>query len=220
MREACRLAGTDTSRRRDRGDGLSRFDLPFRLQHRLRHLLHEQRNAVRCDPRFPSLHPPAAPCSTSFATMRRCLTFLKPVKCDAGHIGVSSHGDLNSGRKVMTSSAGIDLIRSTNRFDHLEARRIGPMRILEDHQHRSLFCQSRYLRDQGFQCSVSALLRRKLRARDSGHHWGATTFPQRARHPQSGSRFRVNKALSLSSFAFGGSSCASPAARSIWPMMG
>ena len=46
--------------------------------------------------------------------------------------------------------------RPTERF---QARGVDPMRILEDHQHRLLSSQSRELCRQGFQRSLSALLR-------------------------------------------------------------
>ena len=47
----------------------------------------------------------------------------------------------------------------TERF---QARGVGPMGILEDHQHRSLACQTRNLCCQGFQRSLPALFRGKI----------------------------------------------------------
>ena len=43
--------------------------------------------------------------------------------------------------------------------EHFQARWIDPMRILADHQHRSLFGQPRELRCKGFQRSLPALFR-------------------------------------------------------------
>jgi hypothetical protein len=43
--------------------------------------------------------------------------------------------------------------------EKFQARGVGPMRILEDHQHRILACEGRELRDERFQCSLPALLR-------------------------------------------------------------
>ena len=47
----------------------------------------------------------------------------------------------------------------------LEARRIDPMCILEDHEHGLPACQSRELRCQGFQRPLSALLRHERECR-------------------------------------------------------
>ena len=44
--EACKLAGTASAGDGTAASGPPRFALALRLQHRLRHLLHEQRNAV------------------------------------------------------------------------------------------------------------------------------------------------------------------------------
>src|SRR5262245_54500580 len=46
-----------------------------------------------------------------------------------------------------------------NPTEHFQARGVGPMRILEDHQHRSSACEGLDLRDEGFQRSLSALQR-------------------------------------------------------------
>ena len=46
IREACRLAGTGQRWGRSRSGGVPCFALALRLQHRLRHFLHEQRNTV------------------------------------------------------------------------------------------------------------------------------------------------------------------------------
>ena len=56
-----------------------------------------------------------------------------------------THGASNSGRKVTISSTGRVLIRSTDPTERFQARRIGPMRILENHQHRTCACQCRKL---------------------------------------------------------------------------
>src|SRR6478735_8581446 len=47
----------------------------------------------------------------------------------------------------------------------LETRRIHPMCVLEDHEHGLTACQSRELRCQGFQRSLSALLRHERECR-------------------------------------------------------
>ncbi len=44
---------------------------------------------------------------------------------------------------------------------HFKARGIGPIDILEDHEHRLAACQHRELQSKGFPCPLSTLLRRK-----------------------------------------------------------
>ena len=76
--------------------------------------------------------------------------------------GWPTHGALNSGRKVTIEQRrkSFDSIHGpTERF---QARGIGPMRVLEDHQHRLLACQSGKLCGQGFQRFLSTLLRSKV----------------------------------------------------------
>ena len=48
---------------------------------------------------------------------------------------------------------------------HFQARGVGPMRILEDHQHRILPCQRFHLGNERFQRSLPALLRCQLKRR-------------------------------------------------------
>ena len=50
-------------------------------------------------------------------------------------------GGSNSGRNVTISSTRRLRTRSTDPTEHFQARGVGPMRILEDHQHRILACQ-------------------------------------------------------------------------------
>ena len=82
---------------------------------------------------------------------------VKLVTCDC-----PTHGALNSGRKRYNEQRrkGLNSIHGpTERF---QARWVGPMRILADHQHRVLTCQSHKLCGQGLQRSLSALLRSKV----------------------------------------------------------
>ena len=57
----------------------------------------------------------------------------KVVTCDR-----PAQGALNSGRKVTMSSTGRVFNPVHRPAEHFQARRIDPMRILDDHQHRSL----------------------------------------------------------------------------------
>ena len=45
----------------------------------------------------------------------------------------------------------------------LARRRVDPMRVLEDHQHRLLACQALDLPDQRFQCALLLALRAEVR---------------------------------------------------------
>ena len=113
IRDACKLAGTASA-----GDGMAAAvcrALALGLQHRLSHLLHEQRNAVgalhnlRHHIRSSSLLPTrrAMMAAVSRPPGRLSATL---VTCDR-----PAHGALNSGRKATISSAGSVLIWSTVR---------------------------------------------------------------------------------------------------------
>ena len=107
--------------------------------------------------------------------------------------------------------------RPTERF---QARGVGPMRILEDHQHRLLACQPRNLCGQALPAFFACAVPGSTRSRDNVHHSAATASRQRVPRPQCEVEVCASTASSLSSLACGVSSCANPAARSIWPMIG
>ena len=107
--------------------------------------------------------------------------------------------------------------RPTERF---QAGRVGPMRILEDHQHRILARQRFHLRNERLQRSLPALRPGPDRARDSGHRSAATAFRRTARRPRSRSRSARAPHRACRASLGGASSRASPAARCIWPMIG
>ena len=107
--------------------------------------------------------------------------------------------------------------RPTERF---KARRVDPMRILEDHQHRIGSRQRLQLRGERFQRLLPPLLRGQFERRDSVHRSAATAFRQTVPRPDGGVKLCASSASSLSSFACAVSSCANPAARSIWLMIG
>jgi len=46
-----------------------------------------------------------------------------------------------------------------NPAERFQAGGVGPMRILEDHQHRALSCQRVHLRNERLKCSLPALRR-------------------------------------------------------------
>ena len=85
----------------------------------------------------------------------------------------------------------------TERF---QARGVGPMRILEDHQHGIVRATVPRLRDKRLQRFLPALLRRQIEARDSGHRSAATASRQKVRRPRIEVEVCASSASSLSSF--------------------
>ncbi len=85
--------------------------------------------------------------------------------------------------------------------EHFQARRVGPMRVLEDHQHRAVAAPSASI----CETSASSVLCRRCcgsaRARDSVRRSAATASRRRARHPPATSALCASSASSLSSFA-------------------
>src|ERR1700730_8434805 len=92
--------------------------------------------------------------------------------------------------------------------EHFEALRIDPMRILEDHQHGILACQSRELRHQCFERSLPALFRGQIERRVSCIILERQPFLYERGILDRG-EFCASTESSLSSFACGLSSCAS-----------
>ena len=149
--------------RRNRGDSPPSFDLAFRLKHRLGHLLYEQRNPVGALQDFRH-------------HVRRELLVSDQPRDDSGHFirspsrlsvtlvtcEFSTHGALNSGRKVTMSSAGRVFIRSTVRFNN--SRLVGSIQCASSKIIRTgcRRCQFGCLCGQGFQRSLPALLRGKI----------------------------------------------------------
>ena len=156
---------------------------------------------------------------TRRAMMAAAFTLAKSVERQARHVRPSSPRRVELGAESYNEQhrKGFNSVnRPTERF---QARGVGPMRILEDHQHRISACQPRKLCGQGFQRSLPALFRGQLER-------GITSIVRQRQHL--GEQCRVllgvevcaSSASSLSSFACGVSSCANPAARSIWLMIG
>src|SRR6476660_1028448 len=93
----------------------------------------------------------------------RRFTLLKPVDRLARHVRLS-----NPWRAELRAESYNEQRRESFNAIHrpverLKTRRIDPMYILEGHQHRLLACQSRNLRCQGFQRSLSALFRGQIK---------------------------------------------------------
>ena len=157
--QACRDRQGRRRNRRNRAPGRA---LALRLQHRLRHLLHEQGNAVGAldDLRHHIRRQLLVPDQARDDGGR--FTLPKPVERQARHMRLSHprRVELGAERYDQQHRKGFNPVHGpTERF---QARRIDPMRILEDHQHRLLACQSRELRRQRFQRSLPALFRGQL----------------------------------------------------------
>jgi tetratricopeptide (TPR) repeat protein len=115
--------------------------LALRLQHRLRHFLDEQRNAVGtlddvlADVGWQRLvADDALDHGDNFA-------LAKPIDGEECHIRSSDPGRI----KIRPECHDQQHTKTADPVDdpteHFQARRVGPMRILEDHQHRILACQ-------------------------------------------------------------------------------
>ena len=144
----------------------------------------------------------------------------QPIEREGGHVRLSDPGRLEfrPERHDQQHAKGPNPVHDPT--EHFQARGVGPMRILEDHQHRTLACQGLHLRNERFQRSLPALLRGQIERGIASIVRQATASRQRARRPAIEVEVCASNASSLSSFACGVSSCASPAARSIWPMIG
>ena len=177
-------------RRRNRGDRPPRFALALRLQHRLRHLLHEQRNAVGAlDDVLPDVRRQRLVAGDARRSWRRCRARPSRLRVRAGHMRLSRPtARSNSGRNVTISSTRKVLDPVHGPTERFQARRVGPMRILEDHQHRILARQRLDLRQSAPPAFSAGAAAGSVRARDSGHRSAATASRQRARRPRSRSR--------------------------------
>ena len=101
----------------------------------------------RCAPQSPPSRPRAAPCfrqgGPSMASASR-----SPSRLSVRFVtrDCPIHGAVNSGRKVTISSTGSVFILVHSPAECFDARRIDPMHILEDHQHRTVACKRLDLR--------------------------------------------------------------------------
>ena len=143
--EACRLAGTASA-----GDGTAaavRRASPSlsASKHRFGHFLHEQRNAVGAlDDVLPSRQPEVACSRRGVSIMVADFALSKPVEREGRDMRLArSTARRTPVGKLRPAARGRASIRSTVRPSTSKARGIDPMRILEDHQHRVLACQSR-----------------------------------------------------------------------------
>ena len=172
----------------NRRDSAPRFALALRLQHRLGHLLHEQGNAVRAlDDVLPDVRrqqlvaDDAVDHGIDFALRQ-------PIDGEAGHVRPSDPGRLEFRPERHDQQHAKGLIRSTDPTEHFQARGVGPMRILEDHQHRTLSAPALPFAKS----SASSVFCRRCagtdRAWDSGHRSAATASRRRAPRPRSRSR--------------------------------
>ena len=124
--------------------------LALRLQHRLRHFLDEQRNAVGtlddvlADVGWQRLvADDALDHGENFALS-------KPIDGEECHVRSSDPGRI----KIRPECHDQQHTKAANPVHdatkHFQARGVGPMRILEDHQHRISPCQRFHLRNERF----------------------------------------------------------------------
>ena len=132
--QAC---GDRQGRRRNRSSGAPGFALALRLQHRLRHLLDEQRNAVGALYDFRRYISPAAPCSRpvgrSWPPLSRSPSRLSAQSCHMRPSDPRRREFRPERYDQQHPKVANPVHRPAERF---QARGVGPMGILEDHQHR------------------------------------------------------------------------------------
>ena len=136
----------------------SRCALAPRFQHRLGHLLDEQGNAVGAlddvlsDVRRQQL------VADDAVDHRADVALRQPIDGEGCHVRPSDPGRIELWPERHDQQHG----KAANPVDdptkHFQARGVGPVRILEDHQHRILPRQRLHLRNERFQRSLPALL--------------------------------------------------------------
>ena len=157
--QAC---GDRQGRRRNRRDGPPRFALILSLQHCLGHFLHEQRDAVGA---LDDVMPQAR--RQEFVAgdpVDHGVDFAlgQPIEGVGGHVRPPNprRFELWPERRDQQHAKTRDPVdRPTERF---QAGGVGPMRVLEDHQHRTGACQRFHLRNERLQRSLPALWRGQI----------------------------------------------------------
>jgi hypothetical protein len=133
--------------------------LALRLQHRLGHFLHEQRNAVGS--LNDVLSNPRRQLLVADDAVNYCADFAlrQAIDRERSHMRLSDPGRLEfrSESYYQQEAKGPNPVHSSP--EHFQARGVGSMCILEDHEHRILACQGLQLPNERFHCSLPALLR-------------------------------------------------------------
>ena len=123
-------------RRRHRSNCPHRRALAFRLEGRLGHLFHEQGNAVATlDDVVPDI------CWQQFVAddavnHRGDIALCQPIDRRSGYVWLSDPGWVEFRPECYDQQDGKGPNPVHNPTEHLQTRGIGPVRILEDHQHR------------------------------------------------------------------------------------
>jgi hypothetical protein len=111
--------------------------LALRLQHRLGHLLHEQGNTIGAlDDVLPNVRRQELVANDA-ADHGLDVALTQPIDGEGGHVGATDPGwiEFRPERHDQQHARGPSLVHSpTERF---QARRVDPLHILEDHQHRT-----------------------------------------------------------------------------------
>ena len=143
----------------------ARFALALRLQNRLRHLLDEQGNAIcTLDDVLPNARREKLVADDA-VDHRVDVALWQAIEGQRGYMRLSDPGR----RKFRPERNEQQYAKGRNSVDNsaedFQARRVGPMRILEDHQNWILPCQRFHLRNERLQSSLSALLWGKIERR-------------------------------------------------------
>ena len=149
--EACRLAGTASTGDGTHANRLRGRALAFGFQHRFRHFLHKQRNAVSALDDVLSDVRRDEPVANDRVDHGIDFALRQPIDGKGGYVWPSDPWrlELRPERYDQQHTKGRDPIHDpTQQF---EARGIGPMSILENHQNRILACKGPDLYSKGFQ---------------------------------------------------------------------
>ena len=155
------VGGTSSSRRNDTPSR----SLALRFKNRLRHLFYEQRNAVGAlHDLFQHIRRGALP---SHQMRNHCchVTLPKAIERQARHMRLPHPRRVELGAESHDEQCRESLDKIHGQAKHLEARRIDPVHILENHQQWLLARQSRKSCRQGLQRSLPALQRGKIERR-------------------------------------------------------
>ena len=157
--EACRLAGTATTRRRFLCDSPLRFTLTLRIQHRLGHLLDEQWNAVGALDDVLADARRQRPVADDSLDEEIDVAPRQPIEGQRSHVRPSDPGRAEFRPESNKYQEPVAHGQVHHPGEQFEAGWIGPMRIFENHQHGIDPRQRLDLRTKRFQRFLTTELR-------------------------------------------------------------
>ena len=136
--QAC---GNGQRGRRNRGDASARVAFAFRRQYGLRHLLHEQRNAVGAlDDVLPDARREGLVADDAI-DHGADFPLSQPIDGEGGDVRSSDPSRIEFRPERHDQQYAKCRDAAHRLTEYFQARGVGPMRILQDHQHWVLACQ-------------------------------------------------------------------------------